>query len=151
MSRNFGLASGVAAALNAVPANTFVQTFTAQASIYPLVNLESIKSTLVYVRAIADKASPYTRAQQQHDCHVQIIIACPPIPGADVTQPNASQQLDEYMIFAEQIADYFKIGMQIGASKASVSSCVLSALYDEEALTKSNLFTTSIDLVFKTL
>ena len=135
------IADAVAAALNAAPAGTFAQAFTAQRAYLPQFDLKDMADLHVTVVPKGADIQAAGRNVGQYDYSIDVGIQ---------KKFSGDSEADALMTLAEQVADYFR-GKRLASHSAAWARSEHSHLYAQDHMRELGQFTSVVTLTFRVL
>ena len=136
------IADAVATELNAAPAGTFAQTFTAARHYRPQFDLAELKTVRVSVVPKGVGITSLMRNANQHDVAIDVAVQ-------KKVNPADAAELDGLMLLTEQIADFFRLRRLSALPEALWTKTDNVPVYSPEHLETKQVFTSVLTLTFR--
>ncbi len=136
------IADAVVTELNAAPAGTFAQAFTAARHYRPQFDLADLKTVRVSVVPKGIGITGLMRNANQHDVAIDVAVQ------KKVNTADAAE-LDGLMLLTEQIADFFRLRRLSALPEALWTKTDNVPVYSPEHLETKQVFTSVLTLTFR--
>lgn len=136
------IADAVVTELNAAPAGTFAQAFTASRHYRPQFDLPELKTVRVSVVPKGIGITGLMRNANQHDVSIDVAVQ-------KKVNPADAAELDGLMLLTEQIADFFRLRRLAALPEALWTKTDNVPVYSPEHLEQKQVFTSVLTLTFR--
>lgn len=136
------IADAVVTELNAAPAGTFNQAFTAARHYRPQFDLPELKTVRVSVVPKSVGITGLMRNANQHDVAIDVAVQ-------KKVNPADAAELDGLMLLTEQIADFFRLRRLSALPEALWTKTDNVPVYSPEHLETKQVFTSVLTLTFR--